>query len=159
MQRDRAEAIEGTLMFKLFNRDERFENIPQPIESPLHAVTSSIADVEFVGTTAVATLTVTDLCTGSGVEQLADLLYDLANCGGRRVVLDMQNVQAIDSACLGCLVSACNQLTEDGVKLAVANAGNTVHQVFKLTRLDRVFPICGSVLAALEKVEGAAKPE
>ncbi len=147
-------------MFKLFQRSGRMHDISESAavaageqEHICKSVTSSIADVEFVGTTGVATLTITDLCTGSGVEQLAELLYDLANSGANQLVLDMQNVQAIDSACLGCLVSACNDLTDNGVRLAVANAGNTVHQVFKLTRLDRVFPICTDVMAAIDHVE------
>lgn len=146
-------------MFKLFQRSGRTTNQAAVNADAVQrgaacrAVASAIADVEFVGTTAVATLTITDLCTGSGVEQLAELLYDLTNCGARQLVLDMQNVQAIDSACLGCLVNACNDLTDSGVRLAVANAGKTVHQVFKLTRLDRVFPICTDVMTALEQVE------
>jgi len=142
-------------MFKFFQRgrtDPAGDNAAL-IEQQPSEIRSPIADVEYVGGTAVATLTITDLCTGSGVEQLADLLYEMANSGSRRLVLDMQNVQAIDSACLGCLVNACNHLTDNGVQLAVANAGKTVHQVFKLTRLDRVFPICTNVMAAIEAVE------
>lgn len=142
-------------MFKLFQRSKTGSNAESAVvvDQQPRDIRSPIADVEYVGGTAVATLTITDLCTGSGVEQLADLLYEMANSGRHRLVLDMQNVQAIDSACLGCLVNACNHLSDNGVRLAVANAGKTVHQVFKLTRLDRVFPICTNVMAAIETVE------
>jgi len=66
-------------MFKFFQRgrtDPAGDNAAL-IEQQPSEIRSPIADVEYVGGTAVATLTITDLCTGSGVEQLADLLYEM----------------------------------------------------------------------------------
>ncbi len=111
-----------------------------------------IADVELVDQTAVATLTVTDLSTDSGVEQLADLLDAVTEAGVQRLVLDVQNVQMIDSACLGCLVQTCNRITASGGRIAVANAAKNVQYVFRLTCLDRVFPICNDVISAMDAV-------
>jgi anti-sigma B factor antagonist len=62
----------------------------------------------------------------------------------------------MDSACLGCLVEVLNRMATSGGKIALANTANRVQYLFRLTRLDRVFPICPDVMAAIEAVERAA---
>jgi anti-anti-sigma factor len=59
----------------------------------------------------------------------------------------------MDSACLGCLVEALNKLASSGGKIALANTANSVQYLFKMTQLDRVFPICSDVMAALAALE------
>jgi anti-sigma B factor antagonist len=130
---------------------------PSPIqESARAAVPSSIAEVEIVGGVAIGTFTVTELTRDGGVESLCALLESLYESGARHIVLDIQNVQHMDSACLGVLVESLNQLTARGGRIALANAAHSVQYLFRLTRLDRVFPICGDVMAALNSVERPA---
>lgn len=113
-----------------------------------------IAEVELMGQTAVATLTVTELTQERGVEMLTDLLDELTESGARHFVLDIQNVQFMDSACLGCLVEALNKMAKNGGgKIALANTANSVQYLFRMTQLDRVFPICADVMAAITAVE------
>ncbi|UCD74742.1 MAG: STAS domain-containing protein [Phycisphaerales bacterium] len=117
---------------------------------------TTIAEIELIGSTAVATLTVTELTADGGAERLADLLFHLTESGAKHFVLDIQNVQYMDSACLGCLVESLNQMSSSGGRIALANTAHSVQYLFRLTRLDRVFPICKDVMAALETVERAA---
>ena len=112
-----------------------------------------IAEVQHMGQTAVATLTVTELTQEKGVELLTDLLDELAESGAKHFVLDIQNVQFMDSACLGCLVEALNRLSKSGGKIALANTANSVQYLFRMTQLDRVFPICTDVMAAITAIE------
>jgi anti-sigma B factor antagonist len=112
-----------------------------------------IAEVQRIGPTAVATLTVTELTQEQGVSMLAELLDDLSQSGATHFVLDIQNVQFMDSACLGCLVEALNRLASNGGRIALANTANSVQYLFKMTQLDRVFPICTDVMAAMTAVE------
>ena len=112
-----------------------------------------IAEVEVIGQIAVATFTETELCQDSGAERLAELLVELAETGALHFVLDVQNVQFMDSACIGCLVEALNRLAVRGGRIALVNPNHSVHYVFKLTRLDRVFVICHDVPHALKAVE------
>ena len=112
-----------------------------------------IAEVQRIGPTAVATFTVTELTQEQGVTMLTELLDDLENSGATHFVLDIQNVQFMDSACLGCLVEALNRLSAGGGRIALANTANSVQYLFKMTQLDRVFPICADVMAALAAVE------
>jgi len=114
---------------------------------------STIAEIERIGPTAVATLTVTELSQEDGAEQLAQLLQDMAETGATHYVLDLQNVQHMDTTCLGCLVEALNRLSVHGGKIALVNPLHSVHYIFRLTRLDRVFRICSDVPTALDAVE------
>lgn len=115
---------------------------------------ASIADVEFIGSTAVATLTVTELASSAGADQLATLLDELVDTGARHFILDLQNVQHMDSGCLGMLVATTNRMATHGGRIALVNADRGVSYLFRLTRLDRIFPICRDVMSALEAVEG-----
>lgn len=118
-----------------------------------HTMNNRIAEVQRIGPTAVATFTVTELTQEQGVSMLTELLDDLNNSGATHFVLDIQNVQFMDSACLGCLVEALNRLSAGGGRIALANTANSVQYLFKMTQLDRVFPICSDVMAALAAVE------
>ncbi len=115
-----------------------------------------IATIDFIGPVAVATLTVTELTQDDGVVQLTELLDDLAQSGAKHFVLDVCNVQHMDSSCLGCLVEALNRMAADGGRIALVNADHSVAYLFRMTRLDRVFPICSDVMAALDAMERAS---
>lgn len=65
-----------------------------------------------------------------------------------RLVLDFALVKMIDSSGLGALVSVLKGLNGRG-SIAIANANANVLGVFKLTRMDRVFAMHGSVDAAV----------
>ncbi len=142
-------------------RFSRFPNSPRRRAIPCHQhvpriLHGPIAEVELVGATAVATLSVTELSRAEGLEQLAELIDDLAVSGVRHFVLDIQNVQFMDSACLAWMVEALNWLAKRGGRIALANAVHGVRNVFKLSRLDRMFPVCSDVMAAMAAVDDAA---
>jgi anti-sigma B factor antagonist len=152
-------------MWKLLSRitgSQRPEPEParlvlQDPESDAEPVQRGIAAVEHVGSsTVVATLTVTELTQEQGVNMMAELLQELIDSGAVNFVLDIQNVQYMDSACLGCLVEALNRVSSMGGRIALANTHHSVEYLFRLTRLDRVFPICGNVVAALDLLQKPA---
>ena len=129
---------------------------PQPpaaLREPPPIIHNKIAEINRIGPTAVATFTVTDLTQEQGVSMLSDLLDDLAASGATHFVLDIQNVQFMDSACLGCLVQALNRMAKSGGKIALAHTATSVQSLFRLTQLDRVFSICADVMAAIKAVE------
>lgn len=118
---------------------------PAPPEGP-------VATIEIIDRVAVATILDTELCRDHGVDRLADLLLELAETGSLHFVLDVQNVQHMDSACLGCLVEALNRLSAHGGRIALVNPHHNVNYIFRLTRLDRVFTMSPDVPAALRAV-------
>ncbi|MFP4327259.1 MAG: STAS domain-containing protein [Paracoccaceae bacterium] len=65
-----------------------------------------------------------------------------------RVILDLSAVDFIDSSGLGAIVAAMKQLG-DQRKLELAGLTPGVERVFRLTRMDSVFPIHDSAAAAI----------
>ncbi|WP_375174141.1 STAS domain-containing protein [Pseudooceanicola sp.] len=76
-----------------------------------------------------------------------DRMRELTDQARGRVVLDLGEVEFIDSSGLGAIVSAMKQLPE-GAKLELADLMPNVDRVFRLTRMDTVFAIHGSVETA-----------
>lgn len=74
--------------------------------------------------------------------------------GGTRVILDLANVSFVDSSGLGAIVASMKQM--EGRKLELAGMQETVAQVFRLTRMDSVFPIHDSVSEAVSRSQSAA---
>ncbi len=116
-------------------------------------ITNPIATIEHIGPTAVATVTVDQLSQSEGIAQLGELLNDLAEAGAKNFVLDMQNVQHMDSDCATSLVKSLNKLAGVGGRIAVVNPDHSIQSLFQTTQLDRSFPLCHDVMAALAAVE------
>src|SRR5258708_30994641 len=68
------------------------------------------------------------------------VLGSAAQQGGRNVVLDLTQVDAIDAAGIGALVA----LQAAGVYLKLMNPTRPVREILKLTNLDTIFEICES---------------
>lgn len=148
-------------MWNIFKRTACETAAPPTLVRPVAASApparrNTIASIDFIGQAAVATLTVTELTQEDGVIQLTELLDELAHSGAKHFVLDVCNVQHMDSSCLGCLVEALNRMAANGGRIALVNADHGVQYLFRMTRLDRVFHICSDVMVALDAMERAS---
>jgi anti-sigma B factor antagonist len=65
-------------------------------------------------------------------------LIDYVNQGNRVIVLDLSEVTFIDSSGLGALIGSLKVIGNDG-ELALCGARETVSNMFKLTRMNKVF--------------------
>lgn len=65
------------------------------------------------------------------------------------VVLDLQNVDFVDSSGLGAIVASMKAMGKERT-LALVGLTPTVEKVFRLTRMDKVFPLYPSLDDALE---------
>lgn len=72
-----------------------------------------------------------------------DRMRELTDPGQDRIVLDLGQVDFIDSSGLGAIVAAMKQLRE-GQVLELAALNPNVAKVFRLTRMDTVFTIHAS---------------
>jgi anti-anti-sigma factor len=78
----------------------------------------------------------------SRLEQLSNDLLELLNkTTEERVILDFRNVKFMSSAMLGKLVQLHKKSQEFKVKLKLCAIDPDIRQVFKITRLDKVFDI------------------
>ncbi|WP_299548981.1 STAS domain-containing protein [uncultured Tateyamaria sp.] len=72
--------------------------------------------------------------------------------GDDTVVLDLSEVQFIDSSGLGAIVAAMKQMGQSR-KLALAGLTPTVEKVFRLTRMDSVFPVFPTLDGAIAELK------
>jgi anti-sigma B factor antagonist len=79
--------------------------------------------------------------------QFKDLMRGLTESGPRRIVLDLAEVEFLDSSGLGALVAAMKQAGKDR-RLELAGLSPMVEKVFRLTRMDSVFTIHADIGAA-----------
>ena len=76
----------------------------------------------------------------SGAIQFKDQMRELTADGPARVVLDLEQVNFVDSSGLGAIVASMKQLAV-GQVLELATLKGAVEKVFRLTRMDTVFTI------------------
>lgn len=88
-----------------------------------------------------------DRIDAAGAVEFKDRMRELTKDGVKRVVLDLQGVDFIDSSGLGAIVASLKQLAP-GQVLELAGLGPTIEKVFRLTRMDTVFTIHPSADAA-----------
>jgi anti-sigma B factor antagonist len=73
------------------------------------------------------------------------------------VVLDLSNVRFVDSTGVGAVVSVL-KIMGGSKQLVLAGLNETVQQLFKLTRMDKVFPIFPDVQHALNSRNATSAP-
>jgi anti-sigma B factor antagonist len=140
---------------RLTMSDFGFNDDPGPIKPQALATYDRLGQT-MVGTPLLQAMTGPD--AAALATELCDRIYLAchepgATSGVRHVVLDLQNVQYMDSMCVGVLVELLTRLKEAGGNIALVNASGNIEYLFKLTRLDRVFPICRDVMKAIDAVE------
>ena len=81
--------------------------------------------------------------------EFKDAMRAATDGGGDTVVLDLSEVQFIDSSGLGAIVASMKHMGK-ARKLALAGLTPTVDRVFRLTRMDSVFSVFPTLEDALE---------
>jgi anti-sigma B factor antagonist len=85
----------------------------------------------------------------SKLEQIAnDVIEQLNKTTEERVILDFRNVQFMSSSMLGKLVQINKKCKEFKVKLKLCAISKDIREVFKITRLDKLFEIEADEAAA-----------
>ena len=86
---------------------------------------------------------------GEGSVQLRDAIRDLISKGQRRILLDLGEVNYIDSSGLGELVSAYTTAKNQGATLKLLKLTKKVHDLLQLTKLYTVFDIYDDEASAI----------
>jgi len=71
----------------------------------------------------------------------------------KTLVVDLNNVDTIDSSGIGFLIAVRNKLLKNGISLAIINVSETVMQIFRLTKVIQLIQVYGS----LQEVPGVKK--
>ena len=89
---------------------------------------------------------------GEGNIMLRDLVRDLTDKGTRKIVLNLGEVQYIDSSGIGELVKTHTTVRNQGGQLRLANLSKRVSDLLQMTRLTAVFDIDRDEASSLESL-------
>lgn len=89
----------------------------------------------------------------AAVASLRERLFALA-ARGRPMVADLDQVSFIDAAGLGVLAGAARRAARHGASLHVVCARRQTRRLFRMTKLDRVIPLAGTIAEALQLALG-----
>jgi anti-sigma B factor antagonist len=81
-----------------------------------------------------------------------DALEDALEDGATRLIIDLGEVDFIDSVALGVLANAMKRLRAAGGGLGVVSGNQQIVRVFEITGLDRLVVIAPSLADALERL-------
>jgi anti-sigma B factor antagonist len=87
---------------------------------------------------------------GEGNVILREIVRDLAERGQKRIVLNLGEVQYIDSSGVGELVKSHTTIRNQGRELKLTNLNKRVHDLLQMTRLSAVFDIQKDEASAIE---------
>lgn len=87
----------------------------------------------------------------SSIRLLGKRLLELAQASPRPLlVIDFGGVEHLSSAALGVLISVHNAVKERGGQLRLCGIARSIFEVFRITKLDRMFQTCQTVEQAVQ---------
>jgi anti-sigma B factor antagonist len=95
------------------------------------------------------------ITVGEGNIALREIVRDLAEKGKKAIVLNLGEVQYIDSSGIGELVKAHTTIRNQGGQLKLTNLSKRVHDLLEMTRLSAVFDIQKDETSAIKSFGGS----
>ncbi len=86
---------------------------------------------------------------GAEGSALREKLKNLISEGKKRIVLNMNHIEYVDSSGLGTLVSAHLSAKNHGALIKLSNLGRKFQEVLQLTKLVTVFEVCSTEASAV----------
>lgn len=87
-----------------------------------------------------------------GTREFKKIISQLTETKNTRIILDMAQVNFVDSSGMGALIGALRGIVKEGGILRIAGLTPEVHTIFELTRLHRIFDIHETTQAAMAAV-------
>ena len=97
------------------------------------------------------------ITVGEGNVVLREIVRDLAEKGKKAIVLNLGEVQYIDSSGIGELVKAHTTIRNQGGQLKLTNLNKRVHDLLEMTRLSAVFDIQKDETSAIKSFGGPSQ--
>ena len=93
---------------------------------------------------------------GDETEEFENTIRHLFTEGNRRLLVDLADVQMMNSTAIGALTAGRAMYVADGGQIVLCNLDKKIDQIFVITRLAFVFEVYASEKAALEAFTQAA---
>jgi len=113
------------------------------------------AHTRYVGNVAVLDIS-GRITLGEGNVMLREIVHELMDKGKKKIVLNLSEVQYVDSSGMGELVKTHTTVRNQGGQLKLANLNNRINSLLQLTRLSAVFDIERDEASAINSLAGDA---
>lgn len=108
-------------------------------------------NVRYVDDATVVTFTEEKILQEEDIRKLQESIISLVEQAAKiHLVLDFRNVRFLSSAVLGMLIRISKKVYESEGSLSLCNIDPKIYQVFKITRLNKIFNIYKDLDSALE---------
>ena len=85
--------------------------------------------------------------------KLKELITKMLEKKVTKFIINLENVDYIDSSGIGALIYICSTIKKLSLKLAITNIHGSVKKVIELTKLMGYFPIVNSIEEALQRMD------
>ncbi len=85
------------------------------------------------------------LMGGPEAVAINDKMHELIESGRKKIVIDMKDLEWMNSSGLGIFIGAVTTLKNNNGDLAMINIPERIHQLLRMTRLINVFTILNSL--------------
>ncbi|WP_028306488.1 STAS domain-containing protein [Desulfitibacter alkalitolerans] len=82
--------------------------------------------------------------------KLKDALNDIIDRGSKKIIVNLHDVNFLDSTTLGILISALKKIKNKGGEICITRLQPNVEEIFELTRLNKIFTIFSSNEEAID---------
>ena len=112
--------------------------------------------VEYAENATITTFTDEKILEEKDIKALQESIMSVIEQGGRiNLILDFCNVRFLSSAVLGLLIRLSKRIYESDGQLRLCNINPRIYEVFKITRLTKIFDIYPDVAGAVESLPTA----
>ena len=113
--------------------------------------------VEYAGNATIVAFTDEKILETKDIQTLQESIMSVIESAGGEInlILDFCKVQFLSSAVLGLLIKISKRVYEGGGQLRLCNISPNLYEIFKITRLTKIFDIYQDVENATEDLSGA----
>jgi anti-sigma B factor antagonist len=112
--------------------------------------------IQYADSATIITFTDEKILEQNDIEALADSVMSVIEQGEKmNLVLDFCNVQFLSSSVLGLLIRISKKIYEQNGQLKLCNISSKIYEVFKITRLTKIFDIYKDVQDAVDSLSVA----
>lgn len=109
--------------------------------------------VEYVDNATVVTFVDEKILEEMDIQSLKESIMSVVEEGGRiNLILDFSNVRFLSSAVLGLLMRISKKVYEQEGSLKLCNISSRLYEIFKITRLNKIFDIFDDVDSAIKSL-------
>jgi anti-sigma B factor antagonist len=121
-------------------------------ENPM-SETTSLLRIDRNGTVTCVGFTQSSIIDEVVIQRIGkELLSQVDAAASPRLAIDFTGVEHLSSAALGVLISVHNRIKAQEGQLRLCGIAKPIFEVFKITRLDRLFQTCGTLDEAVRAI-------